>query len=212
MASSKKGSGKNTEKYLLKLTARSALCWFFVFVGLMVWIFFLGVFVGRGNLPFNLLNPGSRDVREPAGEQGVPDRGLNQRSVENPEFDFYDVLSSKKQEAAKKHHPAVRSEKPPRTSTPTSRVKPARVAKPARTGHGYALQVGSFRERSRAMKLVARLTDKGYPVFCSRTEVNEKIYYRVVCGPFKNEKQAHGYKKNLSDKEGIPALVIKTEK
>ncbi|MCP4579614.1 MAG: hypothetical protein GY846_25360 [Deltaproteobacteria bacterium] len=87
-----------------------------------------------------------------------------------------------------------------------------RLNNKSKTGQQYVLQIGSFKAKAKAVTLVDRLTDRGYPTFFSRADISGKAYYRVKCGPFKSESKADEYKRVLAKKEGIHGFVTRAEK
>ncbi len=73
----------------------------------------------------------------------------------------------------------------------------------------YSLQVGAFPDASSAQSLVERLSQKGYAVRIVSAEVAGKgTWYRVRVGDFKARDKAEQKCSQLSDNEGLFALVV----
>ncbi|MBW2216522.1 MAG: SPOR domain-containing protein [Deltaproteobacteria bacterium] len=216
MSPKKKTSTKKTKKkpkkFLLELTFKSVIYWSGGLLFLLIWIFILGVLVGRGHLSFGLMKDKFAEVQEMVGqgESTVPE--TIKKTEENPKFAFYEELCSKKEEAAKKSRPAAvtkaKKKVPPRKITKKTDTRKA-TAKPVQQ---YVLQIGSFGDKSKATTLVNRLKKRDYPAYSLVASVDGKLYYRVKCGPFNTEKKADAFKKEIAQKEDIHGFVTRDTK
>ena len=114
--SKKKTSSKESQS-TIKLTRKKLFVWLGVTFVSMVWMFTLGIFVGRG------LSPVRFDVKKLKEElialkQRAFKAGLENSTIErdklsmDPELGFYEILTDKKEEAriefAKEHEPTAR--------------------------------------------------------------------------------------------------------
>jgi len=70
---------------------------------------------------------------------------------------------------------------------------------------GYTVNVGSFKDKSRALSLTKRLRDKGYSAIMSLSK-GEKIY-RVRVGAFSSFKESLSYAAMLEKKEKLPTYI-----
>jgi cell division protein FtsN len=107
--------------------------------------------------------------------------------------------------------PAVAVEESAGTTTAPAVVveKPARTT-PAPAGSWY-LQVGSFREQSRADKLQAKLTGLGYKCEVHEVRVTgTDVYHRVRVGPFTDNDALEKSKQKLGT-AGIGAYAVRVE-
>lgn len=73
---------------------------------------------------------------------------------------------------------------------------------------GYAVQVGSFTDPSRAEKLLGGYQSQGRQGETRQVTVAGKLYYRVWLGPFATEQEASAYAEDLKS-QGKAAMVIK---
>ena len=122
MAGIKTKTRKKPKKYLVELTALSAVLWGIFFFFLLSWVFVLGIMVGRGFLPGTLtalsdLREQLSRLQELAGDKKTqispPDE------LENaPEFEFYKTLATKKGEARKNYRLEKRGDKSKTESHP----------------------------------------------------------------------------------------------
>jgi DedD protein len=213
MSPRKKKTKKKAKKYLLELTLKSIIFWFSGLFFLLVWIFILGVLVGRGHLSYGIVKDKFAEVRDMASEKESSDSDLIKKSDEDPKFTFYEELSSKKEAAAKKSRPTVRKKSSSTISNKRSVETPKNSSSSIpKSAQQYVLQIGSFTDRAKAVTMVDRLTDRGYATFFSRADIGGKRYYRVKCGPFKTEKKADEFKKVLAKREDVHGFVTRVDK
>lgn len=109
--------------------------------------------------------------------------------------------------------PSVHEEPPPATPAPES-VSTAPADKteskpkaPAAEGH-WAVQAGSFSERSRADSVAKTLKDKGFAAFVMPVEVHGKDYFRVRVGPQATREAAENVAAKLRKQYKGPAQVV----
>jgi cell division protein FtsN len=74
----------------------------------------------------------------------------------------------------------------------------------------YLLQVGSFREKSDAEQLKARLALLGITARTQSVTVNDVTWHRVRVGPVNGVRQADEMRTRLSN-NGIESLVMKNQ-
>ncbi|HEN20607.1 MAG TPA: SPOR domain-containing protein, partial [Desulfobacteraceae bacterium] len=88
------------------------------------------------------------------------------------------------------------------------------VTKPGQhqTEYLYALQIASLESEIKAADMVSRLESLGYPAYFYKSYIKGKAFYRVRCGPFKNEKEAGDFKKLLHKRENIESFISKIAK
>ena len=73
---------------------------------------------------------------------------------------------------------------------------------------GYAVQVGSFTDPSRAEKLLAGYKSEGRSGEIRQVTIAGKLYYRVWLGPFATQEEASAYAESLKA-QGQAAMVVK---
>ena len=107
----------NKAKYQIEMSSLSLFFWGFCLCFLVAWVFILGIFVGRGFLPKTTIAELKTQFTKLV-PHGKP-QGPEAPRVENdPKLEFFDTLSSKKEEVKKKA-PAEerkRAEAPARSS------------------------------------------------------------------------------------------------
>lgn len=239
MPSKKSKAKKKGKRYRVDLSRTSLFFWCLGTLFLLGWIFVLGILVGRGFFPQGVETLSK--LRIPIGRlQGVVGsrkasdldsiKGLDK----NPEFEFYDQLSVKKGELAKKNKSGAKKtarqtelskrfetdklsaeqvEAPKKDQSTFNKgggeTKPAGEIKPMDTGGAYTVQVASLDSESKAVKMAGQLESKDYPAYVHKVNVKNKTYYRVTCGKFKDKKAAGDFKSLLYQKEKIKGFVTK---
>jgi len=106
---------------------------------------------------------------------------------------------------------------------PPSKIKSAKIiSRPAEpsvgkkkkpsmtpTTYAWAVQVGSFQQKSNALTLRDSLRKKKYKAFVEGVRSNNKLVYRVRLGPYVTRSGAEQVHKKLLAKEKIKGLVVK---
>ncbi|MFO8091340.1 MAG: SPOR domain-containing protein [Desulfatiglandaceae bacterium] len=180
-------------------------------VFILGWIFVLGVMVGRGFVPEGVKSIGqmtdqlSRLITILARdrEQGA-DR--NAAMEQQTKLEFYDYLSRSDPEPEK----GTAKLEIPRASAVPKASEPkddGAVEIPKAEESGWAVQVASLDNESKAIKLVEKLKRLGYPAFTYKTVVKGAVFHRVRCGPFKARVDAEAAKRSLLEKEKIDAFL-----
>ena len=199
------------------------------FVG--VWMFVLGVLVGRGTAPvqFDL----DALQKQLAGiKQRVSEEEGQRFKIHLEKLKFFKNLKETGQDrpAPKKPggeasgpipHKTVRVKKPVQWSTarPADRPGPDAADKapaPAAPGESAAsggatlmIQVASSKDPDATRYLVDRLKKKGYPAFSALKEVPDKgTWYRIRIGPYEDRAAAEAAVARLK-KEKFNAYVVK---
>jgi cell division septation protein DedD len=220
----KKGSAKRG-RFGFDLTRKEVCLWLGVAFLVMVWMFTLGVVVGRGLSPVRFdvekVTKELRALKEQALRREKQGRDVATASPKN-ELGFYEALTDKKEEARSRSLPKA-EERPskPRAQHQTSRGaestaprKAFEKPRPASTKEGpgagaFTLQVASLKDSANAEKMVASLKSKGFSAYRVTTEVPGKgTYHRVRVGHFKNRSAARQAVAGLRH-ENLEPLVIR---
>jgi septal ring-binding cell division protein DamX len=176
------------------------------FVIVIAWVFILGILVGRGDLSYVEVKDKFADISGITDESpGIDSLG---KMDDNLKLDFYEELASKKEAAARKNHEPKKPRPKPRLANPLTTSENNQRSRPESI-KGYLLQIGSFKEKTKAKAFVKRLKEKKYPAFYSSAKVDGKTYYRVKCGPFDTENKADAFKKVLAKNENIHGFVTR---
>lgn len=74
----------------------------------------------------------------------------------------------------------------------------------------YTVNVGSFRKRMWAERLIKELDEKGYRAFIEETAIPQRgTWYRVAMGHFPSRREAQSFARGLKERDGINAFVRK---
>jgi cell division septation protein DedD len=237
-----RGKSKDKKKkrnYRVEFSRASLFFWGLGSLLFLGWIFVLGILVGRGFLPEGV--KALTKLRIPITKIQDVVSSRRESKIErisgmdkDPEFKFYDELSSKKAEVTKKRQ--HNHKKPPKKSTaasnpetPATDIIAKRVesigqsivdqsgvetrqsagALTARDGWTYTVQVASVESRIQAVKMVDRLKSQGYPAYFYEAAIKGRTYYRVRCGRFGNKNEAEALNRLLAEQKEIRGYVTK---
>ncbi len=139
----------------------------FVIIFISVWMFILGVFVGRKNAPVHIV-PSKLEqeiafLKKEAAEKERADEDKldNDFSKAEQKYDFYDYLRSGENDGQK------------------SKVKePAKKEIPIEA-LAVTLQAAAFKDKRDADKVAEYLKKEGYNVFIIKADVNNTVWYRI---------------------------------
>ena len=74
----------------------------------------------------------------------------------------------------------------------------------------YTVNVGSFRKKVWAVRLIKELDEKGYRAFIEETVIPKKgTWYRVAVGRFPSRREAQSFARGLKERDGINSFVRK---
>jgi hypothetical protein len=218
----KKSTGKKS-RFAFQLTRKELFLWLGVAFLAMVWMFTLGVIVGRGISPVRFdvekLKKELLALKEDAltEEEGANKPGVN-ATPDKRHLGFYDVLTDKKEEARLKSLPKA----PPTAKREIARrpesknqqeVSEANKQKPSSAkgetpAKSFTLQVASLKDSGRAKKLVSDLKSKGYGAYAVTARVKGKgTYYRVRVGHFKDLNEARKMAARLRHEKFEPIVI-----
>ena len=220
-----------TNSPIIQISRKGLLVWIGLFVFMAIWMFVLGVMVGRGMAPVNLE---AGKLEKELAEQ--KDRLLKEkqeaavsaaagRTDEKTQLGFYEALKNpgkettfrpanpvnpgRRKPAAADSAVTAASNRPTAAApkVPVSKPKPAPASPP---GH-FAIQVASVQDIRGAEKLVTRLRAKGYPAYQIRSDVAGKgTWYRIRVGGFEDRPAAANMLTKLkNDKFG--GMVVSTK-
>lgn len=173
----KKTAGKSKNKFKFELNFYRTLSLGAFVVLAMVWSFILGVFVGRGYNPEDVIPDIARILPDSDRESSAP------RILRPEELEFFDRLRSAP--------PALRTPPPVQEKTtassqpqPTVQTRPDPPAAPAGVPevetYIYSYQVGSFQKMQSAVELRKQLMNEGFSASIADAFVNNEPWFRVI--------------------------------
>jgi hypothetical protein len=208
MAGKRTKEKKGARRVRIELGTGGLLLWSGGLLFLLVWIFALGIMVGRGSLP------GDRRAATEAGRNPLPPLEME---MEQPKLAFYDKLAAKKDQARQREEiPAAGQESRGGSAsaeeTPGLRQKSQSVGSdlyrpPGGGKSGFTVQVAALETRGTAEELSRELRRKGHPAYFYDVSIQGKTYFRVRCGRFGTRDEAEAYARRLRTKEGIEGFV-----
>jgi cell division protein FtsN len=201
MANKKSVPEKPKRGYVLQFSLPSLLFSVIGCIFILVWVFALGIMVGRGFLPERM-----EGLWGSKGQAVNDKRGTKANHVpliKEEELSFYNRLTDTKS--------LTRSE-PPAQAPREERPEPSKKMNmaqefPDKLG-GYHVQVAALKDREKTEQMVEGLIKAGYPAYYSKTLIKGEVYYRVRCGPLSNADQAKSLAARLSEKEGFKPFIV----
>jgi len=214
-------SQKKKKPRTLTLTARASFFWGLCLFFLLAWIFVLGIFVGRGFFPDGVKNI-SELKSQIAKLQGmllhkdVPEPEPAKTNFEDPKLAFYENLSIKKKEVARKGQFVEKTRKEGEPKAVNHEKTVAHPSSPkqirATSGYRFTVQVASLDSSDKAKALIKRLSDKGFQAYYYEARVKGKSRYRVRSGRFVTTGDAEQYAKKIFNILNIKGFTIKIDK
>jgi cell division protein FtsN len=220
MANSKKSTKKRKKNRAIVLSGKAAFFWGLCFFLLLIWIFVLGIFVGRGFFPENMqsivnLKTQIAKLRGIIGDKQKPESPAPEKPFEDPKLAFYEDLSTKKKAVTRRRQsPELKktAEKP--TVSKNSKAKKAdiRTETTVHSSGQFAVQIASLGVEEKAKVLVAQLAAKGYPAYYYKVRLRGTPRYRVRCGNFETAEEAKKFALRFIRAEKIKGMVVRAAK
>lgn len=201
MANKKSSQEKPKKRYVFQLSLTSLLFSGIGCIFILVWVFALGIMVGRGFLPRSMEGFWFFKNKAVSDEQG--NKAKHVPLIKEEELTFYNQLTDKKPKTRSEPQPQA----PPREQVrPPKRVKSAQEE--AEKAGKYRVQVASLKDKGKAEEMVERLIKAGYPAYYYKALINGTAYYRIRCGPFTSVDQAKSFAARLIEKEGFKPFIV----
>ncbi len=171
----------------------------------IVWAFILGVFVGRGYNPENVMPDISRIM--PQEEEKLEES----RILRPEELDFYDRLrSDPAREPSPQEQPAAPTAEPPQDQPLETAALPPEP-EPEAESFVYTFQVGSFQSMERAGGLQQRLYQEGFSASINRAFSGEEPWYRVIIEVETTPSKIDNFKQKLGE-QGIDQPLLRNKR
>lgn len=208
----KKPADKSPKKADIVLARKRFFLWICGVVAIAVWMFFLGVMVGRGTSPVRFdVEKLQKELISLQGELFQKEKKQAEKEakefLKKPVLDFYETLTEKKEQARLKNSvPApVRIKKQKTTSIAEGKTVVTKK------GGALTLQVASLKNSRQAEKLVHRLQKKGYDAYGYTLQIPERgMWHRVCVGHFNSFADAQKMLNRLRQEEKFDPIVLKT--
>lgn len=207
---------KTTEK---PLDRKGKLLWIGLFSFVSLWMFALGVLVGRGTAPVRFdiekLQKELASLKAADLQQQIKRFKINSPDrFDKPDLGFHEALKS-----AAPENPDRKPVKPP----PPKKLPPSEKRAPA-PGSGseelnrkamvesdrqYTIQVAASQEQGVADQMVARLKAKGYPAYRETSRIPGKgVWHRVRIGAYRDRTEADRFLETLHQ-DKLKGFVLK---
>ncbi len=187
---------------------RNTVFLFFGFFILFVLSFSLGVIVGKG-LSRQEFKTAKEAFREGYREEVV-------EMVKTPAPEIFSPLKEEEEVSLKEEKPEEEAQESVDTGLSPDTIPSLvgesdsgektgeRVSTASSFDGRYTVQIGAFKSREQAQKLVDVLKEKGHPAFLKQVYIPDMgSIYRVRVGGFKTREEAKTYSDNLKRKESV---------
>lgn len=181
---------------------KNSLFWIGLVFFVSVWMFVLGILVGRGTAPVHFdiekLQKELEELKTAVLKKELQRYKIDSsRTVDKPDLGFHEALKSPKDDDRLGRDLSSRSKKKKTVSkqarsSGTVRDKNAAAFKRIpEGGRLFTIQVASSKDASFADNLVAKLNKKGIPAYRKKAYIPGKgTWYRVRIGGFNNRSEA----------------------
>ncbi|MBA3016804.1 MAG: SPOR domain-containing protein [Proteobacteria bacterium] len=222
---------KDKKKFSFQFLPKGPLIWIFLIIFVSVWMFALGVLVGRDTAPVKFdiekLQKELVALKEAVIRKEQKLFKVDSDAVrDKTDFGFYEALKETKKYKNNRADISDKQETKPLSQNNTVEVKEKVIPDDAKvneveqenqtailtqeteTDKKYAIQVASLKDSKDADEIVASLKKKGYPAYMISGNIPEKgIWYRVRIGYFKDKAEADDTLNKLKEEKYRPILV-----
>ena len=202
--------------------------WCFGLLLALLWMFLLGLFVGKGITPANInfseikkrmmvegIWPGSG---EKGRQESPPPSTTTKKKIPLKDLEFYEKLAKKKEAQLQKPAAAKTppKEKPPATVAakpppPTQKKDKGSAQQKPSTDH-FTVQLASFKDLTSAKKFASRFRRLKHKATIREVELSGKgRWYRVQVGKLASREEATALANHLAKKYQLNAFVIGLE-
>ena len=208
---------KDTRPYL-QLTRNRALGWLGVILFVLVWVFLLGILVGRGMAPVNFdidsLQQELATLRQKLMEK--EQRAIEKRTADlasRSNLEFHEKLKKTEVEPRlpgieqieapdqKEKTDEPRRKIPMKTSSLKKEKPPdrnaAQTTKPEQPKK-YTIQVAALKDLKLSGQLVAELKQKGFPAYRAVAKKSGEVWYRIRMGSYASRREAQPTLKEIN--------------
>ena len=163
-----------------------------------------------------ILLSGGRDMEMPVFGSNVPERSAEIRNIKH--IDIKEMQETKSYQVNPKKMPIAKGLPEPEVVKPQSpsiidSIKNASILKedkkPLITDNVWAVQVGSFKNRTNALALQEKIRKKKLYAFVDRIMKKNTAIYRVRVGPQTSKEKAEKIKIKLKKEMNLSGLVVK---
>ncbi len=203
---------------------KGKLLWIGLFSFVSLWMFALGVLVGRGTAPVHFdiekLQKELAALKAADLQQQIKRFKINSPDrFDKPDLEFHEALKSAENPPAAHRNPDRKPVKPP----PQKKLPPPEKRAPALGGGSeesnrkamvesdrlYTIQVAASQEQGVADQMVARLKAKGYQAYRETSRIPGKgVWHRVRIGAYHDRTEAERFLEKMHQ-DNLKGFVLK---
>jgi cell division protein FtsN len=200
--------------YPVKITRKAMFLWGALIFVAMGWMFVVGVIVGRGLAPVPDSPPDLQQELETLRDEKLDEQQAKNDQEKGRHLPFYDELRKPVPKADYKDaSPAPKKEASTSrpvvaAPAPDPRPNPAKTQPATASKERFTIQVGAFKDKQSADRMVKSLRDQGYTANHVRVDgAGKTSWFRVRVGVFKDRPAAEAMLKKMG-KNGIKGMVV----
>lgn len=208
----------------IELTRRALAGWGFGLLVALLWMFLLGLFVGKGLTPADI---NLAQIKERMMEEGIwPGSGKTENLPEKPpptasaqeripvkDLGFYEALAEKKKRAQRRSPGQSKTAAPKGAAVSSAPASQPPAPAPASASGRYTVQVASFKNLASARKFSLSL--KGLDARTAIRPVDlagKGRWYRVQVGEIQSFQEASSLADRLSREYQLKAFVMRLDR
>jgi len=185
-----------------------------------IWMFVLGIFVGRKSVPVTFHMKDIKEVlaslKEEDAKKGSSEITESKSSDKKETLDFYESLKENKGEERSKVKSSIKENQKKPVSVSKKDVSPkVSQRKEAQSSNmkdegekKYTIQVASVQDEKTASRMVADLKKAGYPAYKMNINIPELgVWFRVRVGPYSSKDRAGSIIEGLKKRKLKPILL-----
>jgi len=185
--------------------------WIVMILFSSVWMFVLGIFVGRGTAPVKFdiqkLQKELIALKETVlKEEGDRFEAYMKSAQKKTNLGFYEALKAPDGETGSPETRAKKTSQGQRSASSPELTKTQSAA--GAEGKNLTIQISSMRDSKAADAMVARLKKQGYKAYRTTGHIPDKgVWYRVRVGFYRNKEEAAPVVKRMKEDDYKPYLV-----
>lgn len=189
------------KKYIFRVTFKGFVGFILVFLLGCIWMFWLGIYVGRSTVPVKFDIKDIKDELVSLKKKDIEGKTIRQTPnipAKKDDLHFYETLKENKR--IKKSDTGI--------SKPATGKKDMPVEKPNENRTRFTIQVSSMKDEAAAEKMVDELKRDGYAAYKTNVKIPDLgAWFRVRVGHFRSKDQATSAMEGLKKRNFKPILL-----
>ncbi|MFW5488578.1 MAG: SPOR domain-containing protein [Desulfovibrio sp.] len=221
----KNSEAKQPRKFTLELSPGGLIAAGFGALLCLIWVFILGVLLGRGYRPENDVPELSKLIPEPPAAKAVAEQPKPEdRVLKAVELDYMKSLHQKSPNTVRDMKPSPKPEPKPKPKAEPAKAQKASQPAPAvqkasapatptpqKGMFNYVYQVAAFQDKLSAHGFANTLKDRGLHPASESVKVGQKTWYRVLVH-FRGKPADTAHLKSILAELGVNKIIMRSKK